>query len=96
MTVRDKRLHAFRPDLADARLRGEVAAERFVTGRPARIAASVADVRGEPRPDAGMNTQLLRGDEVVVFDEAEGWAWVQASVINMSAMSPRPCWGEAT
>jgi cell wall-associated NlpC family hydrolase len=78
LTVRDKRLHAFRPDLADARLQGEIAAERFVSGRPARIAASVADVRGEPRPDAGMNTQFLRGDEVVVFDEAEGWAWVQA------------------
>ena len=78
MTVHDKRLHAFRPDLADARLEGEVAAERFVAGRPARIAAPVADVRKEPRPDAGLNTQLLLGDDVMVFDEAEGWAWVQA------------------
>ena len=72
------RLHAFRPDLADARLKGEVAAERFVAGRPARIAAPVADVRKAPRPDAGINTQLLLGDDVLVFDEAEGWAWVQA------------------
>ena len=78
MTVHDARLHAFRSDLADVRLEGEVSAERFVAGRPARIAASVADMRKAPRPDAGVNTQLLFGDDVLVFDVAEGFAWVQA------------------
>jgi cell wall-associated NlpC family hydrolase len=78
LTARDARLHAFRSDLADARLKGEVSADRFVTGRPARIAASVADIRKAPRPDAGVNTQVLFGDDVLVFEEAEGWAWVQA------------------
>ncbi|MEW9807264.1 C40 family peptidase [Mesorhizobium sp. ZMM04-5] len=79
MTAHDKRLHAFRPDLADARLQGKVAAERFVDGRPARIVQPVADLLREPRPDAGLDTQLLCGDAVTVFDEAEGWAWVQAA-----------------
>jgi cell wall-associated NlpC family hydrolase len=78
LTAYDKRLHAFRPDLADARLKGEVAAERFVTGRPARIVTAVADLLSKPSPDAGLDTQLLRGDDVIVFEEAEGWAWVQA------------------
>ena len=78
MTVHDARLHAFRADLADARLKGEVSAERFVAGRPARITAPVADMRKAPRPDAGVNTQLLFGDDVLVFDVAEGFAWVQA------------------
>ena len=78
MSQHDRRLHAARPDLADARLAGEVEAERFVTGRPARIAAAVADMRRAPRPDAGLDTQLLRGAAVLVFDETEGWAWVQA------------------
>ncbi|TIT05080.1 MAG: SH3 domain-containing protein, partial [Mesorhizobium sp.] len=78
MTARDARLHAFRSDLADARLKGEVAADRFVAGRPARISAAVADIRNEPRPDAGVNTQLLFGDDVLVFEDAEGWAWIQA------------------
>ncbi|UVC15621.1 C40 family peptidase [Mesorhizobium onobrychidis] len=78
MTARDARLHAFRSDLADARLKGEVAADRFVAGRPARIAASVADVRKAPRPEAGVNTQLLFGDDVLVFEDVEGWAWIQA------------------
>jgi cell wall-associated NlpC family hydrolase len=78
LTAYDKRLHAFRPDLADARLKGQITADRFVAGKQARIVAPVADMLDEPRPDAGLNTQLLRGDDVTVFEEAEGWAWVQA------------------
>jgi cell wall-associated NlpC family hydrolase len=77
LTARDPRLHAFRSDLADARLKGEVAAERFAPGRPARIAAAVADIRKAPKPDAGVNTQFLHGDDVLVFDTVDGWAWVQ-------------------
>ena len=78
MSAHDSRLHAFRADLADERLRGSVEAERFVPGRPARIAASVADLRRAPRPDAEMDSQLLLGDDIRVFEESEGWAWVQA------------------
>jgi cell wall-associated NlpC family hydrolase len=78
LTARAARLHAVRSDLADARLKGEVAAERFVAGRPARISTSVADMCKAPRPDAGVNTQLLFGDDVLVFEDAEGWAWIQA------------------
>ena len=33
LTARDPRLHAYRPDLADERLRGEVDAARFVSGK---------------------------------------------------------------
>lgn len=79
MTAYDRRLHAYRPDLADARLKGQVIADRFVAGTPARVVLAVADMLREPRPDAAMDTQLLRGDEVAVFEEAEGWAWVQAA-----------------
>ncbi|BAV49926.1 peptidase P60 [Mesorhizobium sp. 113-1-2] len=78
MTAHDARLHAFRSDLADARLKGEVTAERFVAGRPSRISVPVADIRKAPKPDAGINTQALFGDDVLVFEDAEGWAWIQA------------------
>lgn len=74
----DNRLNAFRPDLADARLRGRIDATRFAMGRPARIAAPVADVLKAPDPASGLNTQLIAGDDVQVFDEADGWAWLQA------------------
>jgi cell wall-associated NlpC family hydrolase len=77
LTARDQRLHAYRPDLADERLRGEVDAARFVSGKAARIAVAVADIRKAPRPDGGLNTQALYGDDVSVFDVADGWAWIQ-------------------
>lgn len=77
MTARDARLHAYRADLADARLKGEVASERFVAGRPARISAPVADLRKAPSAEAGINTQFLLGDDVQIFENAGGFAWVQ-------------------
>lgn len=78
MTGHDPRLHAIRADLADARLKDEITAERYITGRPGRVLASVVDVRSAPGLEAGINTQLLRGDDVFIFEEAKGWCWVQA------------------
>ncbi|PRD50567.1 NlpC/P60 family protein [Phyllobacterium myrsinacearum] len=73
----DKRLNAFRPDLADESLRGQVEAEHFVQGKPMRIADPVVDVRGAARGDAGVTTQFLFGDDVLVFEDSNGWCWVQ-------------------
>jgi cell wall-associated NlpC family hydrolase len=78
MAMLDPRLNAFRPDLADIRLQGRVEAASFVTGEPMQIAAPVADLRREPRPDSGVDTQLLFGETADVFEEHEGWCWVQA------------------
>jgi cell wall-associated NlpC family hydrolase len=78
MNALDKRLHAFRGDLADERLKGQVEAGRFVAGRPARISVPVADMLAAPDSKSGLNTQLLLGDEVVVFEEGPEWVWVQA------------------
>lgn len=78
MIAFDHRLHAWRPDLADERLRGKVEASSFVAGKSAQVAAPVADLRAAPWLDAGVDTQLLYGDEVRVFERREGWAWVQA------------------
>ncbi len=43
--ILDRRLHAFRPDLADAALQGKVEAERFVAGKPALINRAVIGLR---------------------------------------------------
>jgi cell wall-associated NlpC family hydrolase len=74
----DRRLNAFRPDLAAASLEGQVEASRFVDGTPAQIGVPVAALR--PRPDlaAGIDTETLFGETVRVFERADGWAWVQA------------------
>lgn len=75
----DRRLHAYRADLADKRLQGRVNAERFAEGQPARVVVPVADLR--PRPDlaAGIDSQLIMGEDVRVFERTGQWAWVQSA-----------------
>lgn len=71
------RLNAYRPSLADARLEGRVEAARFVTGQRRQVTWGIANLRREPRIEAVLDSQLLFGETVLVFDEAKGWAWVQ-------------------
>ena len=78
MSDLDHRLNAYREDLADARLKGSVDAARFVDGRPAQTAVGVAPLRRAPADDAALMTELLHGEDVVVFDDRDGWLWVQS------------------
>jgi cell wall-associated NlpC family hydrolase len=80
MTDLDPRLHAYRPDLADARLKGRVAAERYTAGMAAQVIRGMADLHHGPGADEKVDTQLLSGETVTVFDERDGWAWVQNDV----------------
>lgn len=75
----DRRLHAYRPDLADIALEGRVDAERFVAGTPARIAMPVIGLRPRPDMTAGIDTELLRGEAVIVLERKDGWCWVKAA-----------------
>ncbi|MBL0934486.1 MAG: C40 family peptidase [Rhizobiaceae bacterium] len=93
MTTLDRRLHAFRPDIAAESLRGRVEAGQFVEGRPARIVAPVVDLRPAPRADSGIDTQLLHGATVRVFDEREGWAWLQAEADGYVGYAPASALG---
>jgi cell wall-associated NlpC family hydrolase len=74
----DWRLHAFRSDLADARLKGRVEAARFAEGAPATVALPSTPLLRRPEAGAPMDSQLLLGETVLVFDRHDGWAWVQA------------------
>lgn len=78
MTDLDRRLHAFRADLADVALEGRVDAPRFVQGVAAQIAVPVAPLRPSPDRESGIDTQLLFGETVRVFDRKDGFVWVQA------------------
>ena len=79
MTALDLRLTPARGDLAAAALRGKVEAERFVEGERFTVASELVDLKRAPRPDAPLDTQLVFGEAVTLYDEEEGWAWVQAA-----------------
>lgn len=77
MNSLDPRLTPARADLAAAHLRGKVKATRFIEGRLMRSRVELADLRRAPAFDAPIDTQILFGEEVILYDEQEGWAWVQ-------------------
>lgn len=74
----DPRRHAYREDIADERLKGRVEAPRFLAGEPRRVSRASIALRRRPEMELGFDTELLFGETVRVFDEANGWAWVQA------------------
>lgn len=78
MTRLDPRLNVYRGDLADARLEGQVKAGSFVAGEPVVLAAGVANLHRRPEDTAPVDTQILAGEGLKVFEWADGWAWVQA------------------
>ncbi|MCB1491740.1 MAG: C40 family peptidase [Rhodobiaceae bacterium] len=79
MTVTlDPRRTAARPDLADIRLDGRVAAERFVETRPMSAVLPVVEVYRRPDAGAPVDTQLLFGEAVRVLETRDGWSWLQA------------------
>jgi len=78
MTSYDPRITPARPDLAASQLAGKVEATRFVDGQVREIADASAPVRRTPSPDAGLDTEALKGERVTIYDSnAEGWSWGQ-------------------
>jgi hypothetical protein len=96
--MRNPSLNAFRPDLADKRLEGEVEAERFVEGQIRRLRVPIAPLKRAPNQAAPLDSQALLGELVRVFDETDdGWSWVQLEedgyVGYLPSLALGPCAG---
>ena len=93
----DPRLHAFRPDLADVRLKGRVAAAQFVEGSRKVVVAGNAPLKSRPAPDAPLASEILRGEIFSVFDEGrEGWSWGQLETDGYVGYVPSDALASAT
>tara|TARA_B100000676_G_scaffold310952_1_gene379132 strand:+ start:9747 stop:10655 length:909 start_codon:yes stop_codon:yes gene_type:complete len=96
MEALDRRLHAYRDDLADVRLRNQYYAAAYVDGTPGHIICGAADLRSEPDGKCRIDTQLLYGENITIFERKDGWAWVQADTdgyvgyIKESAIAATP------
>lgn len=73
----DPRLTPARPDLAAAHLRAQVEAPRYVEGRAARVVVANSALQRRPEAGAPWETEALYGEAVTVYDERDGYAWVQ-------------------
>ena len=64
-------------------------------GRVYEVIEAQAPLRNEPRPDAPLATEALKGERVTIYDmNAEGWAWGQLAAdgyvgwLPANALSP--------
>ena len=73
----DRRLNAYRDDLAARSLEGHVTAPRYVEGERRRIVTGLASVRRTPTASSRQDTEALFGESLSVYDTRDGWAWVQ-------------------
>lgn len=78
----DPRMLPARGDLAAEHLRGQVKAERLVSGQKKQVRAGAAALRNAPDSGAEQVNQALFGEGFTVYDEAEGWAWGQLEADN--------------
>ncbi|ADG11864.1 peptidoglycan endopeptidase [Caulobacter segnis] len=78
MSAPDRRLTLVRDGLADRRLEGLVAADRFADVTPMQVSAPVASLRKAPAPDAEQEDQLLFGELFDVLFETGEFAFGQA------------------
>lgn len=76
----DPRVNAFRDDLASASLKDKVAVGRYSSGKTRQVTDGVTALRREPHEHAALDTELLFGETVTVYDEQEGWVWAQADI----------------
>jgi len=74
----DPRIHAFRPDLADASLRGTVTAIRYTEPTMRQCMRGVVPLLAEPASNAKQVSQIRYGEFLDVFEtRVDGIAWVQ-------------------
>jgi cell wall-associated NlpC family hydrolase len=74
----DPRITPARPDLAARHLEGQVDAERFVEGTICEVVVAIGAVRRAPVPDAPLETEVLKGERVTIYETSdEGWCWGQ-------------------
>ena len=87
----DRRVTPVRADLAADSLRGRVTAPRYASPRPMLVAVPVAPLTARPDAEAPLDSQLLLGEGVDVYDSADGWAWVQAKADGYVGYVPAAC-----
>jgi cell wall-associated NlpC family hydrolase len=91
----DRRITPVRTDLADERLRGQVEAERFTTGTIKRIVTTFSPLHRHPSREAPVDTQAIFGESLTIYDEHEGWAWVQLNDDGYVGYLPSEALGNA-
>jgi hypothetical protein len=71
----DPRIHAYRDDIADIGLAGQVLAPHYARPLIRGCGSRAATIHAAPNEDSPAITELLPGEEFAVLEYAGGWAW---------------------
>lgn len=88
MSTLDRRLHAFRDDLADERLKDRVDAANYVTGTAFIVRTPTAPIHRTPNSASTMETEAVMGETFTVFDQSDDWCWGQLQSDNYVGYMP--------
>lgn len=88
MSTLDRRLHAFRDDLADERLKDRVDAAKYVAGTAFIVRTPTAPIHRTPKSTSTMETEAVMGETFTVFDHSSDWCWGQLQSDNYVGYMP--------
>ncbi len=71
----DPRIHAYRKDIADIALAGQIFAPHYARPLLRECGPAAAPVRAVPAAAAEAVAELAPGDRFAVLEYAGGWAW---------------------
>jgi len=75
----DKRLFAYRDDIANIELKGKVTSKEFLEGEKYQVATGISRLFAIPDANTPLVSQLLYGEYFFVFEINDGWAWGQSA-----------------
>ena len=73
----DLRRNAARPDRADARIKQLYVAGSYIDGELRQVRAPALPMKKRPDVSGGLENEVLCGEILTVFDDKDGWAWIQ-------------------
>ncbi len=90
----DPRTNPFRSDLAAEYLREKVSAERYGSPTQKTVSVGSAPLRCAPDDAAALCTEILFGESVAIYDDKNGWAWLQAERDGYVGYAPSSSLGD--
>ena len=75
----DKRLFAYRDDIANIELKDKVSSKEFLKSKKYQVAVGISALYATADESAPQVSQLLFGEYFYVFEIKEGWAWGQCA-----------------
>jgi cell wall-associated NlpC family hydrolase len=73
----DRRRNAWRDDLAAEELWDRILVPNYAPGWPRQLLRPSVPMRSRPDKNLPFDNEIVFGETLKVYDEADGWAWVQ-------------------